>query len=204
MNDVTIQELRARYQEYLEEVIEFHFADLPSIGSTERDQLKELSLLFMVRDLEHASSGIVVAGFGTLELFPALVSYDIEGMVYPRHLRYRSGYDTETSIKTGARIIPFAQAEMVHSFMTGIDPDLRYKIGWIFRDLMKRLTKRMVSRLPPSLSQNETSSFSNEILQTAKLLNDEFAKELETHSREKYVDPVLDAVELLPKKHWSL
>jgi len=75
MNDVTIQELRARYQEYLEKVIEIQFVDLPSIGSTERDQLKELSLLFMVKDLEHTSSGIVVAGFGTLELFPALVSF---------------------------------------------------------------------------------------------------------------------------------
>lgn len=200
MNDGTIQELRARYQAFLEKFIEFQFPDLPSIGSTERDQLKELSLLFMVKDLQHASSGIVVAGFGTNELFPTLVSYDIEGMVYPRHLRYRAGYDTAgTSIETGANIIPFAQAEMVHSFMTGIDPDLRVRIGQIFEELIKRLTERMVSRLPQNLSQDETSSFSNEILQTAKLLNDEFAQELGTHSRERYVDPVLDAVELLPK-----
>jgi hypothetical protein len=190
MNDVTIQELRARYQEFLEQIIEFHFAELPSIGSTERDQLKELSLLFMVKDLEHTSSGIVVAGFGTLEVFPALVSYDIEGMVYPRHLRYRPGYNTGTSIKSGANIIPLAQAEMAHSFMSGIDPDLREKIDLIFGDLIKWLTERMVSRLPAGLSQSDISSFSDELLQTAKLLNDEFAEEIETHSREKYVDPV--------------
>jgi hypothetical protein len=30
----------------------------------------------------------LLAGFGTLEVLPALMSDDIEG-VYPRHLRYR-------------------------------------------------------------------------------------------------------------------
>lgn len=200
MNDGTINELRARYHGFLEKFVEFQFLDLPSIGSTERDQLKELALLFMVKDLKHTSSGIVVAGFGTNELFPTLISYDIEGMVYPRHLRCRSVHNTTgTSIETGANIIPFAQAEMVHSFMTGIDPDLENKISRIFRELLERLTKHMASRLPPTLSPDEISSFSNEILQIAKLLNDEFAQELETHSREKYVDPILDAVELLPK-----
>ncbi len=79
---------------------------------------------------------------------------------------------------------------MAHSFMSGIDPDLREKIDLIFGDLIKRLTERMVSRLPAGLSQSDISSFSDELLQTAKLLNDEFAEEIETHSREKYVDPV--------------
>src|SRR5260370_19883934 len=88
---------------------------------------------------------------------------------------------------------------MAHSFMSGMDPDLREKIDLIFGDLIKRLTERMVSRLPAGLSQSDISSFSDELLQTAKLLNDEFAEEIETHSREKYVDPVLDAVKLLPK-----
>jgi hypothetical protein len=69
------------------------------------------------------------------------------------------------------------------------NPDLREKIDLIFGDLIKWL-KRMVSRLPAGLSQSDISSFSDELLQTAKLLNDEFAEEIETHSREKYVDPV--------------
>lgn len=41
------------------------------------------------------------------------------------------------SIETGANIIPFAQAEMVHNFMTGIDPDLENKISRIFRELLE-------------------------------------------------------------------
>jgi hypothetical protein len=84
----------------------------------------------------------------------------------------------------------FADALPRTSLGLAANPDLREKIDLIFGDLIKWLTERMVSRLPAGLSQSDISSFSDELLQTAKLLNDEFAEEIETHSREKYVDPV--------------
>lgn len=61
-------------------------------------------------------SGIVIAWFGSNELFPKLISYEIDGFVCNR-LKYSETnkcYIDRAGIR--ARVIPFAQKEMVDRF----------------------------------------------------------------------------------------
>jgi hypothetical protein len=67
------------------------------------------------------TTGIVIAGFGSKELFPTLVSFDLCGYI-GGCLRYLEKEVIDID-RTGARarVVPFAQGEMVERFIYGID-----------------------------------------------------------------------------------
>lgn len=69
-----------------------------------------------------SSSGLVVAGFGEDELLPSLISFDIDGIISGR-LKIIETNRHDTTRKSRGAIIPFAQTDMVHRFMEGVDPD---------------------------------------------------------------------------------
>ena len=68
-------------------------------------------------------TGVVIAGFGETEIYPSLVSMHIDG-IFDRRLRYY--VDRKVAISDGltASLIPFAQSEMVATFMNGINPEM--------------------------------------------------------------------------------
>lgn len=74
-----------------------------------------------------ADTGLAIAGFGEAEVFPGLVAIEIEGM-FDGVLRGKRGLVRQLDPHMPASIIPFAQHEMVDTFMEGIDP--RY-LKWI-------------------------------------------------------------------------
>lgn len=77
----------------------------------------------------NSSTGIVVAGFGSGEIFPTLVSFEIDGIVCGR-LRY-----VQTNVvdidREGARakVLPFARKEMVERFLYGLDENIQRDIA---------------------------------------------------------------------------
>lgn len=70
------------------------------------------------------STGLVIAGFGSNEIFPQLLSYEIDGMVFDE-LKYTPldvvGVDREG---VRAAVLPFAQREMVERFLYGLDQNI--------------------------------------------------------------------------------
>lgn len=97
--------------------------DLPA---KTRTALKKLAAEMLCRKVPTSlTSGVVVAGFGEQEFMPALAAYEIDEMVLGR-LRHVHKEPTQIRIEDDNRacVVPFAQQEMVHSFMQGIEPGL--------------------------------------------------------------------------------
>ena len=150
------------------------------------------------------SLGIVIAGFGTDDVFPSLESFSVEGKI-GAYLKYRRNDHECVTISfpdNTAGIMPFAQSDMVLTFMTGIDPNYRVVID---RDVEKVYTdypqtlvdnidhlnkldvrrKRVYKR---TSGRNGTAE--NSVKYKETLLN---------HRREEYIKPVMDVVDGLPK-----
>ncbi len=64
------------------------------------------------------TSDIMIAGFGEKDIYPRLSEFIVEGVIENK-LRSRSQRDVQIGVKTSASIIPFAQSEVVQSFMRG-------------------------------------------------------------------------------------
>ncbi len=113
--------MRARYAGRIAEHRKEIFQDLPMSQGTSQ-KIGRMGIDLLSRGfIGPLRSGIVVAGFGEDEAMPAFSSISFESLVEgrPRAFMSRSGKITHESL---AAVVPFAQQEMVQTFMEGIDP----------------------------------------------------------------------------------
>jgi hypothetical protein len=198
--DSHINEIKEKYGETIEKVIYEVFQELP-ISKIHSDQLKEIgaSLFSKFPDSIWTQnlSGIIFAGFGEKEIFPSIKAYDIEGIVNNK-LKYRESLTDEIGHKTDASIIPFAQREMVDTFMQGIDPSYRNLEESYLKKIFNEFTDISLNLL--KTEKNDNNQKSKKILQKSseKIILD-FQKKLENHRQEMYIDPVLSVVSMLSK-----
>jgi hypothetical protein len=108
-----------KYEEVIDRVREDVFEKLP-ISRRDFNRLKKTAASLFSKFPEGIGkedlSGVVVAGFGEKDTFPSLESFDIEGIVNNK-LKYGEHHTGKIDFEVGASIIPFAQKEMVYTFM---------------------------------------------------------------------------------------
>ncbi|GIO37472.1 hypothetical protein J41TS12_23330 [Paenibacillus antibioticophila] len=140
-------------------------------------------------------TGVVIAGFGEDDIFPALHSYEIEG-IYNGVLKYRDMHEAKVGEDCSATIVPFAQQEMVHSFITGIDPKLNREIELAFNALINEYTVGFEGILHEEISQDQKDQLHN----YGKELYDTIKSKLDDIINENFTSPVIRTVSSLPKE----
>ena len=142
-------------------------------------------------------SGVVIAGFGESDSFPLLESFHIEGIANNR-LKYKKHMSGEISFKTSAAIIPFAQSEMVATFMEGVDP--------FYRDIEESYLAQIFDEYPGIIVKNlkkytekESDKLRKELLKINKEILADHREKLEEYRKINYIIPVTRVVSMLPK-----
>lgn len=106
------------------------------------NKITKLSIkLFFSNTPLNNSTGIVIAGYGDKDIFPKVIKFSIDGSLCGK-IKV-----AEREIERGdetAKIIPFAQQEMVHTILKGIDPTLETYRQNIHYDIKKKI-KRCLS-----------------------------------------------------------
>lgn len=139
------------------------------------------------------SSGIVVAGFGNDDIFPSVITYEIHG-VYNNHLLYKVNNE-KTIINENAQpmksdILPFAQEDVVRSFLDGIHPELfNFATAYVEGTIDTFLTHNPQGS---TLSQEEVQSISNQVAVN-------FRDEMQKFMTSKLLSPMIDMIVALPK-----
>lgn len=156
-------------------------------------------------------SGIVVAGYGEDDIFPKLYAYTIEGCI-EGVLRYK--LDTERLIGTStknnyveAAIVPFAQQEMVHSFIGGITPQFESKIVSSFNELFSAVPSVSCQLASLILSNQGINVEHKEILDTYREPLEEAVNEIKSKifedinnfKNENNIYPLVNTINSLPK-----
>ena len=162
------------------------------------DKLIYVGYLSVVKDFFSSYTSIVIAGYGDDEIFPSICEYYVCGSTI-KFNKYK--LNNEQIINCGpidaASIIPFAQQEMVHSIVTGVDPDLYNKITGITQavtlnlyDLIKNISD--VNNLNLNL-QGTKAVFDEAGIQIDKEIHDYIDKV----QKENYINPILTFVLLI-------
>lgn len=141
--------------------------------------------------------GMVFAGLGTDDVCPMLVQYDVRGVLAdkPHHHFHRVINGHERS-----GIYPFAQSEMVATFMEGISPALKETIY----NYMHRISEELPEAIAADAAdggmeldqRNGIRDGLRGILQTAE---ERLRNELEAYIKIEQTAPVVDTVVSLPK-----
>lgn len=140
--------------------------------------------------------GLVFAGFGRRQFLPSLITFEIEEFVLgkPRIIKVQ---DIAISDDNAGSIVPFAQQEMVHAFMEGVDRELMNYIESSTNNLFTGAMDALVDHVgvhDKSLAERLRSK-------VAPIQKEALGKLFEdwTDKRERFWQPVLQIVASLPK-----
>jgi hypothetical protein len=141
-------------------------------------------------------SGVVIAGFGAKDIYPSLIAYHIEGLINDT-LRWTKYGDSRVDRDNSAEVVAFAQAEMVHMFMNGIDPSYITFLRQYLTSLFNKYPEEFAKKLP-KLTAREKATVVNRVKQQGNVLIGDLFSAIDRYSAEKHVSPVIEAVEFLP------
>lgn len=199
------ERLRKTYRAEIDQIIDSlnaymaeHFQGF-AIKPDERALLRDMAAFVVTKDaFFEGYTGLVFAGFGAKEKFPAMVSYFASGVLEDRVKRSIDRQRKITS-DSGPAIMSFAQDRMVHTLVRGIDPDLRYHF---FMETLK-LSRSLVSEVVQSIRGLKESDqaryiakFSEENLSVALAA---FFRRIDEYQQEVHTDPILRALDSLPR-----
>lgn len=193
MGEKEFQIIREKYKGLFRELRDQVFEEV-KVSAAIAAKLYDIAAYLHVKKIFSTGvSGLVVAGYGESELYPSIVTYEIEGVIENK-LKYRKNPDKCHTINAGmeCRIIAFAQEDMVTTFMNGINPSV---LG-----LLHGYLTQLFSRLPELLDKDKTDLDERKkfTVKSGKLL-DGFFEELSKHIQDEHAHPVLRMVTVLPK-----
>jgi hypothetical protein len=116
------------YQKTFDNLTTQTFSSAP-LDAQQKAMFTRVGALALHRDrFSDVLSGLVFAGFGHTETFPSLMSFHIDGVIGGK-LKKKAVDDEKTGQDAiAAKIIPFAQRDIVDRFLVGIDPDLEKEV----------------------------------------------------------------------------
>jgi hypothetical protein len=199
MNKQWETSFRRRVSTTLKSLIEEVFQATP-ITKGQRVKLAEIAAFVHARDvISDDHSGVVICGFGDDDIYPVIATSVIDG-VFEGRLKYAPKSDKTFRIANAndCSIIPFAQDDMVASFMEGVNPNVNR--------FTQRYLRQMALRLPELLPDSSLvgddaarAATKAKLKDDAKKLLDGFFEQLNVHKRKEHVDPILSMVRVLPK-----
>jgi len=170
-----------RYKNHIYEIIDEAFEKY-KVSIKQKESILKIIISDFSNAYELNHSGIVIAGYGDKEIFPSIYQCEICGKIGKSFVSFNE-MKKSISFNYTATIMPFAQSEMVHTFMRGIDPNLEDIIDKQLEDIMI------------SISNITGSSYKHKLIDIKK----EFMKHLDESQHEFYINPIMDIVESLQK-----
>lgn len=142
-------------------------------------------------------SGIVVAGFGRDQWFPALSQHLVDGVISGR-VRTCQLDSVEIDEQQSAVIYPFAQRDMITTFMEGIHPVYNALEGFI-EERIRLIKEYLSSHAKDALSPEAYTAMLDEMDREVSNTVIDFV-ELRDDLKNGNYGPIMSVVESLPKK----
>ena len=193
-------DLKRKHGKSIQEAKKHFFKNVSNVASR---HLTEIAIALFVKYpigmISPYTSGVVIAGFGTKDMFPVLVSFSIEGEVCG-FMKYKKNEEksAEIDFDSDATIIPFAQDEMVATFMTGVDPNYQIALERNLHELFTSYPEILVESID-KFSPQEKDEWKSKLQTISDEMFSEFSDLLRDLRSEFYVNSIMRVVRMLPK-----
>jgi hypothetical protein len=158
------------------------------------ERLLDIATLFTVKPMDaDLSSGIVIAGYGEDQIYPAVTSYAISGYTGD-HLRYYPITDKSCDINSArkARIFAFAQSDMIDLFVNGINSETQAYLDAYSKSMFNRIIEESNKT---SLVAAEKNIFNENI----DFIRQKMQTDVKNYVLRENVSPVMYMLGVLPK-----
>lgn len=194
------ESVRRKYADLVGATLDTVFEKVP-ISARARRQLRQIFTWVAIKDLQierlPIHSGIVIAGFGSDDVFPRLRQFDFECIIGNR-LKFVEGKPMDVGPDQRGVIVPFAQREPVDTFMEGIAPNIRGHLVQWWRDKLEEVVGEVGEHL--QLSADERTELIDDFRERClRVVFTEHQEALLQFSHENKVQPIIKIVGMLPK-----
>ncbi|MDF1779450.1 MAG: hypothetical protein P1V13_25845 [Rhizobiaceae bacterium] len=142
-------------------------------------------------------TGIVIAGFGNKDLFPTLVSFEIDGILFGKLKYSKTNFvDIDRGMES-AKVIPFAQKEMVERFLYGLDTGIERNIQKFLKNTISTITDEVLDQL--DMSQDDRESLTTKARNAESAFIDKLQEVGFNEIRSESRSAIEDMVEFMPK-----
>lgn len=170
----------------------------PHLTGEIKDKVAALARLSLTRRLlTSPHTGVVFAGFGRDDLFPTLISYEVFGVVGGQLRVYRTNHEDVDRGGTRAKVIPFAQKEMVERFLYGLDDGIQRRITDFCKAGVPRIRQRMSESLV--MDDADRAAFEAEIVTSETAFFDDLHDQAFQALRDQSQLEIEEMVEFMPK-----
>jgi len=194
-----IGEVRAKYGNMIRSSItEFlTFFELQSESALVEEFIEIVLQAVVKNPLLEATTGLVFTGFGEGEIFPSLHGITV-GCVINGKIRYSVREDHSISQKGPGAIFPFAQTDIMETFIEGIDPQLKVSLPAYMKIALDEVQKYILSSIDGS-TEAEKNLIATLDVKMKEALNS-LTSSLEKARRELHIYPMINAISTLSKE----
>jgi urease gamma subunit len=163
------------------------------ISRTMRKRISGLALEYLFRDVGFGGeTGFAIAGFGTRDVFPRLRAFEFYCSALGLH-KIRHYGQLEITDDCGSRIVPFAQRDVVATFMEGIDPIYKAFLEHFPETFFEQKKALLLDGANP---QNQEAAVVESLgVEFRTALQDELQRLMDR----EFVHPTMDVVAMMPK-----
>lgn len=192
--------IKQKFSNSIKDIKKRVFEKLPINASQSRmlgDIASYLFLTFPDGVVQTGTSGVVIAGFGEKEYFPALYSFEVEGLL-DNLLKYRIVHNHSISFDQPSLIIPFAQKEMVQSFIEGVNPNYQSELNDLLIKTITKYPKIIIDSFRDKQIEKKDSLIKRLEQLSKEEISNNLAK-LDEYRNKYFVNPILSVITVLPK-----
>lgn len=162
--------------------------------------MTQIILHSIVKEISSVYSGVVLVGYGNKEIYPSIVTCLVNGKVNGK-IKYRVMESRTKKIdhERLATVIPFAQKDMVDSFLTGIHIKLDRFLDQTLKKELHALPTKIIEKVKDDLKAEV------DLKEVETTLNDELKEvyknyyvKMKRYQQSAFIDPILDTVTSLP------
>lgn len=170
------------------------------LDSAQRQSTKEMLQRSLMCTIQWpGSTGIVLSGFGTSQLFPALSHFRVEPAL-GAGVRVNSVEAIDLEADSRARIVPLAQTEMMNSYLRGWHPALYGMLGQSLDRMNGRSGDHILSRVKDDLPSATFRALKRDVQAMQAKLSESLRYELVQEMEWMHTQPIMSIVNMLPKE----
>jgi hypothetical protein len=200
------EQVRRRYRSEIEQLIESLIVTLKTdhpglvVSEATRDRLRDIAVFSVTKDafFEHYT-GVVFAGFGARDKFPAMRSY-LSSSVVLGILKRKQDRAADMTADGGPVVQPFAQDRMIKTFLTGMDEHLRRFMYGESLKLSMNLVTDVIGRAPGLSEAQRAQLFRDYSQNNMGYALREFFKSIDSYQYQVHTRPIYRAIASLPKR----
>lgn len=204
---VDVEELINKYDDTLDKLIDASWTNFPKDDEI-ISKLKLMTGYYFNKDVFNDYSGVVFAGFGDKEIFPAMTAYIIECKVNGKiklKLNPEKTKNLNNSSVTSS-LVPFAQDDMVQTIASGVDPAIDNFSFKLLRSSMEELANNLADELQDKMEYDDEDF--NELSKNLHEITDEilesYMDQTFQYRREHHALPLLDTIDIMPKEELAV